>query len=57
MGVTLKQRNGLEKDELELQLYGFVAGYISTLAPLDLSDIKIDKSVRSFLLFILRQTF
>ena len=40
VGVTLKQRNGLDKDELELQLYGFVEGYISSLAPLELSDIK-----------------
>ena len=40
VGVTLKQRNGLEKDELELQLYGFIEGYIPTLAPLELSDIK-----------------
>ena len=41
MGVTLKRRDGLEKDELELQLYGFVGGYISTLAPLVLSDMKL----------------
>ena len=40
VGVTLKQRKGLDKDELELQLYGFVEGYISSLAPLELSDIK-----------------
>ena len=40
VGVTLKQRNGLDKDELELQLYGFIVGYISSLAPLELSDIK-----------------
>ena len=40
VGVTLKQRNGLDKDELELQLYGFVGGYIPTLAPLEFSDIK-----------------
>ena len=40
VGVTLKQRNGLKKDELELQLYGFIEGYIPTLAPLELSDIK-----------------
>ena len=40
MGVTTKQRNGLDKDELELQLYGFVGGYISSLAPLVLSDMK-----------------
>ena len=40
VGGTLKQRNGLEKDELELQLYGFIEGYIPTLAPLELSDIK-----------------
>ena len=56
VGVTLKQRNGLKKDELELQLYGFIEGYIPTLAPLELSDIKIDKQVRSLLLFILHQT-
>ena len=38
----LKQRNGLEKDELELQLYEFVGGYVSTLDMwyLELSDIK-----------------
>ena len=36
----MKQRNGLDKDELELQLYGFVGGYISSLAPLELSDMK-----------------
>ena len=41
MGVTLKQGNGLDKDELELQLYGFVEGYIPTLAPLVLSDMKL----------------
>ena len=40
VGVTLKQRNGLDKDELELQLYGLVGGYIPTLTPLELSDIK-----------------
>ena len=42
VGVTLKQRNGLEKDELELQLYGLVGGYISTLEilRLELSYIK-----------------
>ena len=40
VGVTLKQPNGLDKDELELQLNGCIGGYISTLAPLELSDIK-----------------
>ena len=40
MGVTTKQRNGLDKDELELQLYGFVGGYISKLTPSVLSDMK-----------------
>ena len=40
VGVTLKQRNVLKKDELELQLYGFVGGYISTFFPLELSDSK-----------------
>ena len=40
VGVTLKQRNGLDKDELELHLNGCIGGYISTLAPLELSDIK-----------------
>ena len=40
VGVTLKQRNGLKKDELELQSYGFVEGYIPSFAPLELSDIK-----------------
>ena len=40
MGVALEQRNGLEKDELALQLYGFVGGYIPSLAPLELSDIR-----------------
>ena len=36
----MKQRNGLGKDELELQLNGCIEGYISTLAPLVLSDMK-----------------
>ena len=39
VGVTLKQRNGLKKDEFELQLCGFVEGYIPTFVPLELSDI------------------
>ena len=40
MGVALKHGNGLDKEELELQLYGFVGGYLSTSAPLELSDVK-----------------
>ena len=40
VGLTLKHCNGLDKDELEFQVYGFIGGYISTLALLKLSDIK-----------------
>ena len=37
----MKQCNGLDKNELELQLNGCIEGYISLLAPLVLSDMKL----------------